>query len=255
MQQRARVISGSMGKIAQVPARRWAVVFVALAVLGVASLGQRAAMAWAADDDSTWVAGTNYFVIQPAQPTAVGPGKVEVTEIFSYACPACNAFHETIDKLRKSLPSNAVLDFVPAGFIPSEDWPMFQRAYYTAVELGLLTNRLHDAMFDAIWKTGELAVVDPKTERLRRPAPSIEDAARFYARETHVSVAKFVAASMSFAVNLRIREADQYIMDCGADQTPTIIVNGKYRLNPETAGGYDQTIALVKYLVAKESGH
>jgi thiol:disulfide interchange protein DsbA len=39
----------------------------------------------------------------------------------------------------------------------------------------------------------------------------------------------------------------------GADQTPTLIVNGKYRLTVQSAGGYDQTIALVKYLVARES--
>ena len=85
-----------------------------------------------------------------------------------------------------------------------------------------------------------------------RPAPDIQDIARFYARETHVSAAKFVAASMSFAVDARIREADQYIRDCGVDETPTIIVNGKYRLNPSTAGGYDQLVDLVKYLVVRE---
>ncbi len=228
---------------------------VALAVLAVGGLAQPSAAAFAADD-ANWVEGTNYTVLQPAQPTSVGPGKVEVTEVFSYACPACNAFHDTVDKLRASLPSNAVLDFVPAGFIPSEDWPMFQRAYYTAQELRLVNPRMHDAMFDAVWKTGELAVVDPNTDRLRRPAPSIEDAARFYAHETGVSAAKFEAAAMSFAVNVKIREADQYIEDCGVDQTPTIIVNGKYRLTPTTAGGYDQLVALVKWLVAKESaGH
>jgi len=255
MQQRASETNGSVSDSAQVPGRRWAVAIVALAVLAAGGLGQRSAAAFAADDDTNWVAGTNYTVLQPAVPTSAGPGKIEVTEVFSYACPACNAFHETMDKLGKSLPSNAVLDFVPAEFIPTEDWPMFQRAYYTAYELRLLTPRVHDAMYDAVWKTGQLAVVDPTTERLRQPAPSIEDAARFYARETGVSAAKFVAASMSFAVNLKVREADQYIMDCGVDQTPTIIVNGKYRLTPATAGGYDQTIALVKWLVAKESGH
>jgi thiol:disulfide interchange protein DsbA len=37
------------------------------------------------------------------------------------------------------------------------------------------------------------------------------------------------------------------------DRTPTIIVNGKYRLHVESAGGPDQVIELVKYLVAKES--
>ncbi len=57
---------------------------------------------------------------------------------------------------------------------------------------------------------------------------------------------------MSFAVDTRVRQADQYIQDCQVDQTPTIIVNGKYRLTPTTAGGYDQVIALVKYLVARE---
>ena len=33
---------------------------------------------------ANWVQGTNYFLVQPSQPTNVGPGKVEVTEVFSY---------------------------------------------------------------------------------------------------------------------------------------------------------------------------
>ncbi|HEX4025711.1 MAG TPA: thiol:disulfide interchange protein DsbA/DsbL [Steroidobacteraceae bacterium] len=202
---------------------------------------------------ANWVAGTNYEVLGNPQPTSVRPGKIEVTEVFSYACPACNAFYPTVDKLRASLPANAVLDFVSAAFIPSEDWPMFQRAYYTASLLGLVNPRIHDAMFNAVWKTGELAVADPKTDRLIQPAPTIQDAAKFYAQETGVSAAKFVAASNSFGVVTKMHEADQYIQDCQVDQTPTIIVNGKYRLTPQTAGGYQQLIELVKYLVAKES--
>jgi thiol:disulfide interchange protein DsbA len=37
------------------------------------------------------------------------------------------------------------------------------------------------------------------------------------------------------------------------DRTPTIVVNGRYRLYAESAGGEDQLIELVKWLVAKES--
>jgi thiol:disulfide interchange protein DsbA len=37
------------------------------------------------------------------------------------------------------------------------------------------------------------------------------------------------------------------------DRTPTIIVNGKYRVYTESAGGADQLVELVKWLVAKES--
>lgn len=202
--------------------------------------------------DAQWTEGTNYFAIQPAQPTSVPATKVEVTEIFSYACPACNEFYPTADRLKASLPKYAVMDYVSAGFIPSEDWPMFQRAYYTALELNIWSPRLHDAMFNAVWKTGELATVDLRTDRLKEPAPSIEDAARFYAMQTGVKAATFVSTAHSFAVDTKIREADQYIQDCGVDQTPTIIVNGKYRLTPNSAGGYEQLIQLVDYLVAQE---
>ncbi len=203
-------------------------------------------------DDSQWVEGTNYVLLSPVQPTSVPANKIEVTEVFSYACPACNAFYPTMDKLRASLPSYAELDYVPASFIPSEDWPVFQRAYYTARQLNLVNPRTHDEMFDAVWKTGELATVDPHTDQIKKPAPTIEDIAGFYARVTHVNKQTFIATSKSFAVDTRVRQADQYIQDCQVDQTPTIIVNGKYRLTPSTAGGYEQMVALVQYLVAKE---
>src|ERR1700733_9654854 len=92
-----------------------------------------AAPAHAAD----WVQGSNYFLLRPAQPTSVAPGKVEVTEVFSYACPACNHFYPVVDRLRAALPANAELDFVSAAFRTDEDWPMFQRAFYTAQILGI----------------------------------------------------------------------------------------------------------------------
>lgn len=199
-----------------------------------------------------WQQGVNYFLIEPPQPTSLPPGKVEVTEVFSYACPACNAFYPTIDRLRESLPQNAQLDFVPAGFNPAEDWPMFQRAYLAAQMLGI-DRKTHDAMFDAIWKTGELAVVDPRTNRLKVPAPTIQDAAAFYARIAGVKPEAFLAAANSFGVDSRIRQADQLVRDYRADSTPTMVVNGKYRVTPQSAGGPEQLIELVKWLVARES--
>lgn len=198
-----------------------------------------------------WVEGHNYFLIQPAQPTSVGPGKVEVTEVFSYACPACDHFYPVMDRLRQSLPADVVINYVPASFNPTEDWPMFQRAYYTALVLGLINTHTHDAMFDAVWKTGELAVIQPGSNRLRVPAPSIADAARFYAHEAGVNPDVFIKTAASFGVDSRIRQADQYVRDCGVEETPTIIVNGIYRLTAPSAGSYDQLIELTKYLVSK----
>jgi protein dithiol oxidoreductase (disulfide-forming) len=199
-----------------------------------------------------WVQGSNYFLLRPAQPTSVAPGKVEVTEVFSYACPACNHFYPVVDRLRAALPANAELDFVSAAFRADEDWPMFQRAFYTAQVLGI-DQRTHDAMFDAVWKTGELAVFDPRTQRLKLPAPAIEDAARFYARVAGVKPETFLATANSFGVDVKIRQAEQFIRSAQVAETPTIIVNGKYRVTLGGAGGDDQLIELVKYLVAQES--
>jgi len=200
----------------------------------------------------TWKEGTHYFAVNPAQPTTVPAGKVEVMEVFSYGCPACNVFQPTMKRLKAALPPNAQLVYLPASFMPAEDWPMFQRAYFAAQALGI-ADKTHDAMFNAIWNTGELAVSDPQTNRLKNPLPSIDDAARFYARVAGVKPADFLAASKSFGVDAKMRMADAQIGAMQALSTPTIIVNGKYRLQASSAGGYDQLIELVKFLVAKES--
>jgi thiol:disulfide interchange protein DsbA len=227
--------------------RRWLIGALLISAWLVQGPG---ASAQAADN---WQQGINYFLIEPPQPTAVAPGKVEVTEIFSYACPACAHFYPVVDQLRGSLPPNAELDFVPAGFRPDEDWPMFQRAYYAAQVLGV-DKRTHDAMFDAVWKTGELAIADPRTNRLKVPAPNLQDAAAFYARVAGIKPEAFVSAASSFGVDTKVRQADQIIKSYRVESTPTIVVNGKYRLDVQSAGGTEQLIELVKWLVAKESG-
>lgn len=199
-----------------------------------------------------WVEGRNYFLVQPARATSVPPGKVEVTEIFSYACPACNLFQPTMHKLKQSLPPNAVLDYVPASFNPSEDFPMFQLAFCTAQALGV-AEKTQDAMFDAVWKSGELAVVDRATNRIKTPLPSIEDAAHFYQLKAGIPVDTFLSTAKSFAVDLKVRTDDSLVQAYGVDRTPTIIVAGKYRVFSQSAGGDDQLIELVNWLVAKET--
>jgi thiol:disulfide interchange protein DsbA len=207
-----------------------------------------------------WAQGINYFLVQPAQPTSVPPGKVEVTEVFSYACPACNRFYPAADKLRAALPPNAEMTFVPAAFNQAEDWPMFQRAFYAAQALGF-DRKTHDAMFDAVWKTGELAVIVPGTERLKVPSPTIQDAANWYAKTAGGSVQGFVNTANSFGVDTKTRQADEFIRKTAVDQTPTIIVNGKYRVTGGSAcvgevrcsDGDQRIIDLVLFLVQQES--
>jgi protein dithiol oxidoreductase (disulfide-forming) len=201
-----------------------------------------------------WIEGTHYDVLDPAQPTTVPKGKVEVMEVFSYACPFCDRFQPVIHQLEHSLPRNAQMVFLPASFIPAEDWPMFQQAYFAAQSLGI-ASRTHQAIFDAVWKTGQLAIEDPATDQLKHPLPSIEDAARVYAHLTGVSTQKFLAAANSFGVATAMREADDQIMAMKIPGTPCIVVAGKYRINMDSLTSPGDVISLVKYLVAKASAH
>jgi protein dithiol oxidoreductase (disulfide-forming) len=199
-----------------------------------------------------WKEGKNYFSVTPAQPINVPAGKIEVTEVFSYACPACNRFNPFMDRLRKTLPTTAAIDYVAAAFGTSEDWPVFQRAYYTAKTLGIAAT-VHDAMFDAVWKNGELQIFDPQTRRLKNPLPGIEDVAKWYHEQTGIPTQTFLSAARSPKVAAQMRQADSYIMACHVTGTPTIIVDGRYRVDPVSAGDYGKMIALVKWLVARQT--
>lgn len=128
---------------------------------------------------------------------------------------------------------------------------MFQLAYITAQTLGV-ADQTHDAMFSAVWQTGELAVMDP-SNRVKSHLPTIEDAAKFYKAHAGVPVDKFLATAKSFSVDVKVRTAEGLIQAYRIDRTPTIVVNGKYRAHVESAGGDDKLVELVKWLVAKET--
>ncbi|MET0254231.1 MAG: thiol:disulfide interchange protein DsbA/DsbL [Luteibacter sp.] len=203
-------------------------------------------------DDGKWVEGKQYFRIDPAQPTST-PGKIEVTEVFSYGCPACFQFHGIVDELAKSLPRGTVMTYTPASFRPDENWPLLQRAYLTAQAFGV-DKQSHDAVFDAVFKSGELGMMDQQTgkPKAKEAWPTIQDVAKFYAKYG-VKPEEFVATANSFTINTKMKRADELIKAYEVDSTPTIVVNGKYRLTPITAGGYPQALELTQWLVSKEA--
>lgn len=218
-------------------------------LIATLSLAAVAPVAQAQAPAAPWKEGTHYFLVEPAVPPSESAnGKVEVTEVFSYGCPACNFFYPTIDKLKKALPANAVMNYVPASFNANEDWPMFQRAYLTAVTLGV-AEKSHDAMFDAVWKpNAPLSIMNSDGRTLKKPLPSIEDAAKWYA-QYGVKAEDFVATANSFAINAKMKRADAFLKATSTESTPTLVVAGKYRFTPASAGGEDKVVPLALYLI------
>ncbi|MEO7773764.1 MAG: thiol:disulfide interchange protein DsbA/DsbL [Steroidobacteraceae bacterium] len=182
--------------------------------------------------ESEFVEGRHYERLTPAVPVSTPAGVAEVVEGFSYGCPACFMAVPMTEGLKARLPEKTQLVYVPASFIPSEAWPMFQRAYVTAQVMGI-ADKTHEAMFEAIWKTGELPLIDQATRRVRQPLPGIEETAK------------------SFAVETKVGQAEQLVRAYQADSTPTFIVNGKWKVLAGTGASYEQMTQLILLLLKK----
>ena len=222
-------------------------VLLSLSLLAFAGV----AAAQAPASGTKWVEGKNYFRVEPQQPTAVPAGKIEVMEVFSYACPVCYRFLPYADQIAKSLPADAQMAYLPVSFNPVEDFPVFQRAFYAAQALGVEA-KTYEAMFKAIHAPGgELATYDATTGRLKNPLPDINDIAKFYAK-FGVKPDVFVATANSFAVNTRMKRADAEVQALGVTGTPTMIIDGKWRLDMASAGGPQQMVELTQYLIGLE---
>ncbi len=213
-----------------------------LVLSGVAGAAQAA--------EARWVEGRHYELIVPAQPTQVPAGRVEVVEVFSYGCPACNQFQPVMHALVAKLPKKAQLVYVPASWNPAESWPLFQRAFLTAQVLGI-AERTHQEMYDAIWKTGELAVVDAATHQLKQPQPTMGEVARFYARVGGVTQQQVLETARSFDVDMKMMQADELVKAYRVEGTPTLIVAGKYRVKNSSVRSVDELIELVLWLVER----
>ncbi|UXI68205.1 thiol:disulfide interchange protein DsbA/DsbL [Tahibacter amnicola] len=181
-----------------------------------------------------WKAETHYFVIDPPVATTSG-AKVEVVEVFSYACPHCAHFQQQADEIKAKLPKDAQFSYIPAIFNPS--WVPYARAYYAAESLGIL-DKTHQALFDAL-------------HRDRKPMASMEDIAQFYG-QLGADPKAVLATADSFVVEGRITKDQERVRQYKIDGTPSIVVNGKYRVTAAAAGGYAEMVELVLWLVDKE---
>jgi len=197
-----------------------------------------AVFAHAADEPATkWEAGTAWQPIDPPVPTSTG-SKIEVLEVFSYACPHCAHFQPYAEALKAKLPKNAEFVLMPADFQPR--WVAFARGFSVAKDLGLV-DKTHQALFDAIYRD-------------RRPLNSLDDIAGFYAGYG-ANKESFVSTMQSFVIDGRIAKIREMEAKYGVDQTPTLVVNGKYRIvaNPDKGIGFDQMVEIALQLVKQES--
>ncbi|TWI05916.1 thiol:disulfide interchange protein DsbA [Luteimonas cucumeris] len=184
------------------------------------------------------VAGVDYIEIPNGQPFLPLDGKVEVVEVFGYVCPACAQFQPLVNGWKTKLPANVRFTYVPAAF--GGPWTNYAKAYYAAETLGLV-ERTHDDLFKAIH-------ID-QTLKGERGQDSVADIAAFYGKHG-VDPKQFASTLESFAVDAKLNRAKQWAVRSGLEGTPTIIVNGKYRVKGKT---FPDMLRIADVLIARET--
>ena len=183
------------------------------------------------------IAGTDYVVIENGAPFDPIEGKIEVAEAFGYICPACARFQPLVNAWMAKQPADVNFTYVPAEF--GDQWKPYAKAYFAAQALGI-EKKSHDAVIQAIHVDGKLPA--------EGQTPNEQKVADFYA-QFGVKSADFLAAMNSFATTGKLNKAKQFFLASGVEGTPTLIVNGKYRITGKT---YEDNLRIADHLVAME---
>ena len=175
-----------------------------------------------------------YEFLQPPQQTETGD-RIEVVDVFWYGCPHCYTFLPMLEAYELDKPEYVEIRRLPAIF--SESWAAHARAFYTAMLLGVV-DQTHRPLFEEIHEQ-------------RNPTDHREALAAFFERQG-VDRGTFEQTWDSFAVESLVRKSIVMQQRYGITGTPSVVVNGKYRVTGRLAGSYENMIQVVMALVEKE---
>ncbi len=185
--------------------------------------------------EEAFTAGTHYEVL-PIPVKTVDASKVEVVEMFSYACVHCFSFDPSLEGWRAAAPADVSFRRTPAVF--NKDWELLAQLYYTAEVLGVV-EKVHTPVFNAL----HMESVDLRDPRL---------VAELFEKHAAIEAEKFNGVYNSFSVRSRVQQAVGKGKAYRITGVPTLIVNGKYRVDGQLAGNNTRMLEVVDFLVAKE---
>lgn len=182
--------------------------------------------------------GIDFEVLPIAQPTlSQVKGKIEVVEVFSYACGHCANFQPHITKWKSRLPADVNFIYLPS--VGQGPWERLARGFYAA-ESFKIQARAHDALFQAIHVEHRLSHSTP-----------VDEIADFYAAYG-VNKNAFIEAMMSKPVSDKTEKSKIFTIRTGANSTPTIVIAGKYKINATQDRGFEGMIKTMDFIIAKE---
>lgn len=177
--------------------------------------------------------GTDYTVITPpAKSVPTKPGKVNVTEYFSYACIHCSILEPSLDQW---LATAKNVDFNRVQVVWENNFRGYAKLCATAQSMNLGTN-FSQKVFDAVMN---------QHQNLEDPT---QLQAFLNANKKIVDPSKFMATYNSFAISTKPQEYAQYTQAYNITGTPTFVVANKYMTKPAQPA---QLIQVIQALVDK----
>jgi protein dithiol oxidoreductase (disulfide-forming) len=156
------------------------------------------------------LAGKDYKLIEPAQPTHSG-NKIEVLEFFFYGCSHCFHLHPELTVWERKMPKDVDLVLVPTVF--NANWEPMAYTYYALEALGM-NHELHNDLFEA-WNVKNISLND-------------ESKITAFVSKFGVDSKKFSDAYHSFGVQSKVMRSKQITQAYRISGTPTMIVDGRY---------------------------
>ncbi len=187
-----------------------------------------------AQEAEPYQAGTHYHELSTPVRT-IDPDKIEVTEVFWYGCGHCYTFEPLMMDWAEKQPEDVVVRHSPA--IWRDVMSIHARIFYTAKALGKL-DELHGAVFRAMH------------EDRKRLAKESEIAEIFVAHG--VDKEKFSKTFNSFGVKSQVQQADARQRSYGVTGTPSVVVDGRYRISgTDLKGGQPEMLKVAEFLINK----
>jgi thiol:disulfide interchange protein DsbA len=177
--------------------------------------------------------GEQFRRLEPPRPVAHGD-KVEVIEFFYYGCAVCYEAEPQV--VRWLAQAGGRVQFVRVPAVPRERWAGFARTYYALETIGELA-RLNWPLYDNHHFDGRR--LDEEPNLLKWLSANGVDAQRF--REIRNSA----------AVTAKVEAAKKMLTDYDIKRVPTFVVGGRYVTSVRAAGGVDEVMQVVDFLVAR----
>jgi thiol:disulfide interchange protein DsbA len=181
--------------------------------------------------------GVDYAEIQGGQPYEPLAGKIEVVEVFGYVCPACAAFEPAFSAWKARQPADVRVTYVPAPYGPQ--WIPYARAYFVSESMGLV-EKTHTALFHAIHIAGTLPGEGKQPDEAKVAA---------WFGQYGADPKRFLSEMHSFATEAKMKRGTQFMMRSQVGGTPTLIVDGKYRV---LGSSYEAMLRNTDALIARE---